>query len=435
MTKQVLKFTTLLLMLFVCVGKLSVAQEIFATLVGTVTDPSGAVIPNAMVTVHNNESGIDVRAVTTDGSGNFTVTNLAAGNYTIIVKSPGFSTYTAKNVTLNVAQKRPLEVQLQPGQVTENITVSETATPVQTTSAAQAETVTGTQIRELQLNNRNFEQLVTLQPGVVSGLPDVVNFGISNTSTVVVNGARSSANNWTVDGADVNDSGSNTTLLNVPSVDAIQEFTLQRSTYDAQYGRSGGGQVLVATKSGTNAFHGDVYEFVRNDAFNANDFFANSVGSPRAPERYNNYGFTLGGPLYVPRFYKRSDSKTFFFWSEEWRKTSQPSTDVATVPTAQELAGSFPSVQLNPAGAPAGCIANSPAGGQINPSCFSQNAKAYLANVYSKFPANADNGNQYITNVVSLNNYRQDLVRLDQNVGNKIHLFSRFIQDVVPCPQ
>src|SRR4029077_15820216 len=178
-------------------------------LVGTVTDPSGAVIPNAMVTVHNNESGIDVRAVTTDGSGNFTVTNLAAGNYTIIVKSPGFSTYTAKNVTLNVAQKRPLEVQLQPGQVTENITVSETATPVQTTSAAQAETVTGTQIRELQLNNRNFEQLVTLQPGVISGLPDVVNFGISNTSTVVVNGARSSANNWTVDGADVNDSGSN----------------------------------------------------------------------------------------------------------------------------------------------------------------------------------------------------------------------------------
>src|SRR5579862_3434856 len=102
MTRWVLHFTTLLLMLFLVVGKFGFAQEIFATLVGTVTDPSGAVIPNAMVTVHNNESGIDVRAVTTDGSGNFTVTNLAAGNYTIIVKSPGFSTYTAKNVTLNV---------------------------------------------------------------------------------------------------------------------------------------------------------------------------------------------------------------------------------------------------------------------------------------------------------------------------------------------
>src|SRR4029077_1537794 len=280
---------------------------------GSITDPSGAVVPNAMVTVHNNETNTDVRTLTADGSGNFTVTNLAAGNYTVVVKSPGFSTYTANNVILNVAQKRPMEVQLQPGLVTENITVSETSTPVQTTSAAQAETVTGTQIRELQLNNRNFEQLVTLQPGVVSGLPDVVNFGISNTSTVVVNGARSSANNWTVDGADVNDSGSNTTLLNVPSVDAIQEFTLQRSTYDAQYGRSGGGQGVVATKSGTSVYHGDLYEFLRNDFFNANDFFANSVGSPRAPERYNDYGFTLGGPLFIPKVYKKSDSKTFFF--------------------------------------------------------------------------------------------------------------------------
>jgi hypothetical protein len=344
MRTRFLKFITLLLTLLPLVGGLSVAQEIFATLAGSVTDSSGAIVPNATVTVHNNETNTDVRTLTTDGSGNFTVTNLAAGNYTVIVKSPGFSTYTANNVILNVAQKRPLEVQLQPGLVTENITVSETSTPVQTTSAAQAETITGTQIRELQLNNRNFEQLVTLQPGVISGLPDVVNFGISNTSTVVVNGARSSANNWTVDGADVNDSGSNTTLLNVPSVDAIQEFTLQRSTYDAQYGRSGGGQVVVATKSGTSVYHGDLYEFVRNDFFNANDFFANSVGSPRAPERYNDYGFTLGGPLFIPKVYKKSDSKTFFFWSEEWRKTTQPSTDVATVPTSQQLTGSFPGV-------------------------------------------------------------------------------------------
>ena len=435
MRTRFLKFITLLLTLLPLVGGLSVAQEIFATLAGSVTDSSGAIVPNATVTVHNNETNTDVRTLTTDGSGNFTVTNLAAGNYTVIVKSPGFSTYTANNVILNVAQKRPLEVQLQPGLVTENITVSETSTPVQTTSAAQAETITGTQIRELQLNNRNFEQLVTLQPGVISGLPDVVNFGISNTSTVVVNGARSSANNWTVDGADVNDSGSNTTLLNVPSVDAIQEFTLQRSTYDAQYGRSGGGQVVVATKSGTSVYHGDLYEFVRNDFFNANDFFANSVGSPRAPERYNDYGFTLGGPLFIPKVYKKSDSKTFFFWSEEWRKTTQPSTDVATVPTSQQLTGSFPGVQLNPGGAPAGCITNSSAGGQINPSCFSQNAKAYIANVYSKFPANAAGGNQYITNVVSLNNYRQDLIRLDQNIGDKIRIFGRFIQDVVPTTE
>jgi hypothetical protein len=195
-------FRALLAVLLLGAG-LSIAQGIYATLIGTVTDSTGAVVPNATVTVHSNDTNADVRTITTDGRGNFTATNLAAGNYTVTVKSPGFRTLTAGNVVLQVAQKRPLDVQLQPDQVTENVTVSETATPIQTTSAAQAGTITGAQIRELQLNNRNFDQLVTPQTGVVSGLPDVVNFGITNTSTVVVNGARASANNWTVDGADI----------------------------------------------------------------------------------------------------------------------------------------------------------------------------------------------------------------------------------------
>ena len=124
-------------------------------------------------------------------------------------------------MVLHVAEKRNLPVQLQPGQITETVNVTETTVPVQTSTAAQMGTITGTQVRELELNNRNFEQLVTLQPGVVSSLPDVVGFGLANTSTVAVNGAGTSANNWTVDGADINDSGSNTTLSNVPNVDAI----------------------------------------------------------------------------------------------------------------------------------------------------------------------------------------------------------------------
>ena len=435
MRTRSLTFAALLVIALFSAG-LSVAQEVNATLVGAITDPTGAVVPNATVTVHNNETNTDVRTVTSDGSGNFTVTNLPAGAYTVTVKSTGFRAYTANNVVLNVAQKRPLNVQLQPGQVTENITVTETTTPVQTTTAAQMGTLTGTQVRELQLNNRNFEQLVTLQPGVVSGLPDVVGFGLANTTSLSVNGARTGANNWTVDGADINDSGSNSTLLNVPSVDAIQEFTLGRSNYDAQYGRSGGGQILVATKSGTSQFHGGAYEFVRNDYFNANSFFSNLVGSKQPPLRYNDFGFTIGGPLFIPKLYKRSASKTFFFWSEEWRKTGNPSTNTATVPTAAQLAGTF-SGQLNPASAPAGCITNNVAANtsQINPSCFSRNAKVYIQNVYSKFPGNAANGTEYISNFVAKQNYRQDLVRLDQNITEKVHLFGRFMQDVVPTTE
>jgi hypothetical protein len=417
-------------------GPLGVAQEIYGTLVGSITDPTGAVVPGATVTVHNNDTNTDVRTVTADGSGNFTVTNLPPGTYTVTIKNAGFRTYTASDVIVHVAEKRTLTAQLQPGQVTETVNVTESAVPVQTTSAAQAATITGTQVRELQLNNRNFEQLVTLQPGVTSGLPDVVGFGLNNTTAVSVNGARSTANNWTVDGADVNDSGSNGTLLNVPSVDAIQEFTLGRSNYDAQYGRSGGGQILVGTKAGTSQFHGDAYEFVRNDVFNANSFFSNLVGAKKPPLRYNNYGFTIGGPLFVPKLYKRSESKTFFFWSEEWRKTGNPSTNTASVPTAAQLAGTFTG-QVKPGLAPASCVTYNAATNtsQISPSCFSRRAVSYINNIYSKFPANAGNGTQFINNYVAKQNYRQDLVRLDQNVSDRIHIFGRFMQDVVPTTE
>jgi len=412
------------------------SQEIYATLTGTVHDPTGAVVPGVTVTVHNDDTNTDMRTVKTDSSGSYTVTNLPAGTYTITFKDPGFRTYTASNVILHVAEKRTLDAEMQIGTLAQNVSVTETMVPVQTATAAQSTTITGTQVRELELNNRNFEQLVTLQPGVTSALPAIINFGISNTDSIVVNGARTGANNWTVDGADINDSGSNLTLLNVPSVDAIQEFTSERSTYDAEYGRSGGGQILVATRSGTSQFHGDAYEFDRNTIFNANDFFANSTGAHRPPFHYNDFGFTLGGPIFLPKIYKKSESKTFFFWSEEWRKSGQPSTPIAVVPTAAQLHGTFTG-NLTSAAAPANCITYNPANNtsQINPTCFSHNAVTYINNVYSKFPGNAVNGTEYISSVVAKQNYRGDIVRLDQNITDKLHIFGRFMQDVVPTTE
>ncbi|MBV8905025.1 MAG: carboxypeptidase regulatory-like domain-containing protein, partial [Acidobacteriia bacterium] len=418
-----------LVVLFVAAcGSTAVAQELAATLTGTVTDPSGAVVPGASVIVHSNATNSDVRTVSTDASGNYAVTNLQPGDYTVIVKQSGFSTYSATNVVLLVAQKHTLDVQLQTGQLSQTVTVQETTTPVQTTTAEQSGTVTGTQVRELALNNRNFEQLVLLQPGVASQLPDEVGFGLANNTTISVNGARPAANNWTVDGADINDSGSNATLLNVPSIDAIQEFTLERSTYDAQYGRSGGGQILVATKAGTNEFHGDAYEFVRNNYFNANSFFGNAAGQPTPIERYNDFGFTIGGPLFVPKLYQRQASKTYFFWSEEWRKSSTPNTTTLTVPTTAELSGAFTSpIPV----APAGCVTASGGTYTINPACYSANAKAYLNTIFAKNPANT--GPDTLTlNYSQLNNFRQDILRVDQNISDRIHFFGRVMQDSVP---
>lgn len=406
------------------------AQELAASITGNVTDSSGAVIPGATVEVVNAAIKGSSRTVHTGADGNYTVTNLAPGTYTITIKSTGFKTLTAESVTLFVADKRAMNAQLQPGATNQTVIVQAHAAVVETSSSAQADTISGTQVRELELSNRNFEELVTLQPGVVSGLGDETGFGLNNTSTVAVNGARSTANDWSVDGADINDSGSNSTLLNVPSVDAIQEFTLERGSYDASYGRSGGGQILVATKQGTSQFHGDAYEFVRNNILNANTYFGNQTDTPRGIERYNNFGFTLGGPLYIPKVYNNAKNKTFFFWSEEWRKVSSPTTNSVTAPTQAQLNGIVQGDAT--ASGPAGCVTYDPASNTstINPSCYSQNAKVYLANVFDLFPANSAGNN--VSTFSSLNNVRQDIVRIDHNFSDKVHFFGRAIQDETP---
>jgi hypothetical protein len=428
-------FSLVILVVIAGTQVITMAQELQATLNGTVTDPSGAVVAGATVIVHNIETNSDIRVATTNSSGAFSITNLPAGRYNVTIKSPGFQNYVAGDVVLNVAQKHTMDVSLQTGQVTQTIEVSADVAPIQTTTAEQSGTVTGEQVRELALNNRNFEQLVVLQPGVSSQLPDEVGFGLNNNTAISVNGARAFANNWTVDGADINDSGSNGTLLNTPSIDAIQEFTLERSNYDASFGRSGGGQVLLATKSGTDQFHGDLYEFNRNNFYNANTFGARAniadgqtYDENRVPiERYNDFGFTIGGPVIIPKVYQPVKNKTFFFESEEWRKASTPGTNIITVPTAAELHGVFSSpIPV----APAGCVTAAAGVYTIAPSCISKNANAYLNAFMLASPASA-NG-LLTTNYSQLNNFRQDNIRLDQMVGDKVRVFARYMQDSVP---
>src|SRR6202041_1045599 len=371
------------------------AQELAATLTGTVTDASGALVPNATLVVHSEDTGADVRRVTTSSTGNFNITNLPAGRYTVTVQLEGFQKFVASSVILNVAEKHTLNVGLLTGKTTATVEVTAENTPIQTTTAEESGTVTGEQVRELALSNRNFEQLVLLQPGISNQLGDKPGFGLQSNTEISVNGARTGANNWTVDGADINDSGSNGTLLNTPSIDAIQEFTLERSNYDASFGRSGGGQVVVATKSGSNKFHGSAYEFNRNNYYNANTFenrqaIATAIAGGATPsaayaanevpiERYNDWGFTIGGPIEIPKLFHPTKYQTYFFWSEEGRHSSLPGSTEINVPTAAELGGVFSSAITV---APAGCVTTAGSGSTetwtIAPSCFSQNASAYL---------------------------------------------------------
>ncbi len=422
----------LLLAALLVAPQMTRAQELTATLAGTVTDTTGAVIPNATVTVTQTTTKA-IRTVQSDATGNFVVTNLPASNYTVTVTSTGFQTFVADNVVLNVAEKRGLNIQLKAGAASSTVTVQATAVTVDTETSAQAGTLTGQQIDGLELAGRNFQELVTLQPGVVNQMGDETSPSDTGMS---VNGARTTANNWTIDGADINDSGSNATIVNAPNVDAIQEFTLQRGNYDAGYGRSGGGQVLVATKAGTNSFHGDAYEFLRNTALDANEWFSkrsqieNDQPNEAAVNHHNVYGFTIGGPVFIPRVYNTGKTKTFFFWAEEWRDTSTPGGDSFPAATQANLSGIVSGDFTN---APAGCTTYDASTNttQISPSCYSANSQVYLTNIFDKYPANTA-PNYYTFAYSALQNYRDDIVRVDQYFSDKVHFYARYLNDTMP---
>jgi carboxypeptidase family protein/TonB-dependent receptor-like protein len=423
---------TLLMLVLVLCPLAGRAQELAATLSGNVTDSSGAVVPNATITITLNGVNGTARVEQSDTSGNYTVTNLPAGTYSVAAVSTGFEKYENKNVVLTVADKHTVNIQLKAGSADQTVIVEDNPVSVDTESSAQAGTISGVQVRELELSSRNFEQLVTLQPGVVNELGDEASAG---NSAIAVNGARTTANNWTVDGADINDSGSNGTVTNVPSIDAIQEFTLQRGTYDAGYGRSGGGQVLVATKSGTSAFHGDAYEFVRNTALDANDFFNKQneaiAGEPNqaAVNHRNDFGFTIGGPVFIPKAYNQAKNKTFFFVSEEWRKITTPGNASFAAATSQEISGVVPGQFTN---GPANCLSYDPSTNSttIASSCFSKNSQVYLTNVFAKNPANS--GGNYDFSYSAKDDLHQDIARVDHYFNDKVHFYARGMNDDMP---
>jgi len=330
---------------------------------------------------------------------------------------------------------------MQIGDVQQEVVVESGQAQVELQSAAATDLISGTQVRELALNTRNYEQLVTLMPGVVfTGIGNQLYLGVSNPFSgasnqvsFAMNGGRTSQNNWTIDGADNVDRGANLTLLNYPSIDAIAEFKVLRGEYSAEFGRNASGSVNVVTKSGTNDLHGDAYEFFRNDKIAANNFFNNlgavnpgPDGHARVPPlRYNDFGYTAGGPVYIPKVYN-GKNKTFFFFSQEFRRVITYGSFVSTLPTAAEKQGIFPvpvCVSVTSAGT---CAQTGTQVTNINPV-----AAAYIKDIYSRVPDAPANNilNFALKNVF---NARQELYRVDHVFNEKWSLFGRFINDSIP---
>ena len=328
------------------------AQSATAALSGTVVDEENAAVAGATVTITDSAKAFE-RTVTTGGDGGFILTQLAPSNYTIKAARSGFAETRTENVVLNVNDQRTLRLQLKVGTASATVNVNDEASPVDDSPAVS--TVVNRQFIENQpLNGRSFQTLVELSPGVVltaSTLPTQGQFS--------VNGQRASSNYFTVDGVSANFGSTASTSLyetaggaipsysalgttsSLASVDAVQEFSIQTSTYAPEFGRQPGAQVSLVTRSGTNDYHGSVFDYVRNDKFDANNFFNNKNGLPRQPLRQNDFGATFGGPLPFLNFgeggkvFDSGKNRTFFFVSYEGLRLRQPfTTDPLEVPTA-----------------------------------------------------------------------------------------------------
>ena len=409
------------------------SQEITGSILGTVKDATGAVIPGATVTVTNTDKNVVIRTTTTGSEGDFVASLLPIGHYSVAVEANGFKKSVQTNIELHVNDKLTLIFTMEVGNISQEVTVEASPLQVELQSPTSSGLISGVQIRQLSLNNRNYEQLVSLMPGVTSSASDQIYLGTTNPAgqtnvvSFSINGNRNSTNNWTVDGADNVDRGSNLTLLTYPSVDAIAEFKVLRGLYSPEFGRSAGGQINVVTKSGTDQFHGDVYEFFRNNVLNANSFFNNANNIKRPPVRYNDFGYTIGGPVYIPGHYNQNKDKTFFFFSQEFRRQIAYSTISASVPTTAEKAGNF-QTPVCVAFSGTTCTQTGTSISSINPV-----AAAYIQDVWSKIPDPQDPTTHLLyTPFRSIFNARQELVRIDQIFSPKLQIFGRYIHDSIP---
>ena len=392
------------LMLLLPLAIQAYAQETTGTIFGALVDQTGGVLPGVKVVITRVDTG-QTREVVTNSVGQYTA-SLPIGNYEISFLLPKFQPFTARGISLHVNDRLQVNGRLLVGAV-ETMTVTAERL-VQRTSDVRG-LIPQVAVRELPTLTRTFVQLVTLVPGVSSDLREEACFCDQGNLNISINGARRSAVNWLLDGASNVNGWNNYTLVTTPSLEAIQEINVITSSYTAEWARNGGGVVNAVTKSGTNRFSGSAYHFLRNDALNANSFFRNmdtrpEINSAPARLRYNNFGYTLGGPALPAR------KKLFFFVSQEWRQTSRAKRSVpGTVPDPAWLTDAASPNYVPP-------VARDP------------NAVKLL----SLWPTpNVPGTNGYRVTIPNEFDTRQEFVRADYNVSTNWTLTGRYLHDQV----
>jgi hypothetical protein len=317
------------------------AQSDNSSLSGSVTDVSGALVPDARVAVRNNATHAE-RSITTSESGTFTLTNLAPGDYSVRVEKAGFETTMLGDVHVDPNIGRRIEISMKVGSATTEVRVEAGANTVQTESSSVGQLITQEQVKNIQLNGRNPLYLAQMEPGVVrSNSMAALGFGLDN--PLNVNGARSQESLQTFDGAPMVRTRSNGTSVGVADVDSTSQVQVLTTSYPAEYGRTSGGQIRMVPKSGSTDFHGSAFEYFRNNALNANTWQRNNSGLGRQAFRYNQFGWNFNGPIFVPGHFNTDHRKLFFLLGQEWVKYNHDDTSSATlkVPTPLMRTGNF----------------------------------------------------------------------------------------------
>ncbi|MDR5726567.1 MAG: carboxypeptidase regulatory-like domain-containing protein, partial [Terriglobia bacterium] len=295
------------------------AQVTTGAISGNVTDSTGAAVAGATVVVTNQGTGVP-RTLTTDDSGFYSAEGLPVGLYRIQISKPGFQQNVTQDIQLNPGQRRANNIVLAVGSAATKVTVTAAMEQINTTTSESGGTISSKQISNLMLNGRNFQTLAIAVPGVSStaGANALNGGGLLGGTTLIVNGASVEYTTYTIDGVYNMNSGNLANVNILPIVDGISEFSVLKDNYSAKYGFAGSGQIVVETKAGTDTYHGSAWDYLRNNAFDANNYYTTRT----QPLHQNIFGYTLGGPLSIPKIYNGNAGtrKTFFFASNQWYK-------------------------------------------------------------------------------------------------------------------
>lgn len=420
------------LIMLVMIGALT-AQEFRGSISGQITDTSGATIPGAQVVVTHTSTNT-AATTTSDEAGNYKVLYLSPGQYVVSVEHPGFRKLVRQGLEVRVGDQIALDLKLEVGAVQDTISVSADAPLLETSTASAGQVIDQRRISDLPLSDGNPFTLSRLATGIAytGDLKFSRPFDNGGTSSIVADGAPG-GNEFTLDGSP--NMASDRRVAFVPPADVVQEFKVQTANFDAQQGHTAGATVNVVLKSGTNRLHGTLYEFIRNDKLSANDFFLNRGGQPRAQLRYNRYGGTVGGPIWLPKLYD-GRGRTFFFFGYEGLKDRFPEPGLYTVPTEAERRGDFsallPSIVIYDP-----LTARPEAGGRIRRDPFPNNViqtdrLSAIAQNYLKYyplpnqPGDAQGRNNYLSSNVRGDDFDSETYRFDHQLTDRQQMFFRY---------